>query len=76
MSAIVPLLAGNTHTWFDGVQEWFADWEHEASKPCEALHGPSRAAWHLVIWGAQGCNPDLYLTEIPQNWPTASASQH
>lgn len=26
-----------------GSKEWFADWEHEAIEPCEAVHGPSRA---------------------------------
>jgi hypothetical protein len=45
-------------------------------EPCEALHGPSRVAWHLVhlvhlvIWGARGCNLHLNLTEIPQKSPT------
>lgn len=44
--------------------------ETRGKEPCEALHGPSRAAWHLVhlvIWGAHECNLDLDLTEIPQS---------
>jgi hypothetical protein len=40
----------------------------------EALHGPSRAAWHLVhlvSWGAHGYNLDLGLTEMPKMWTTS-----
>lgn len=50
----------------DGIQDWLPDWKHEAESLARRYTAPSVQWWHLVIWGAQGCDLDLNLTEIPK----------